>query len=1335
MEPLASTLVQTRAARVVPASSQQVGLWFIHQADPSCAAYHLLFAAEVVAGPEVGDRVREVLTDLVREHEALRVCFRPGQDGPVQYVEHAVPLDLRHRDARHLDPDALRRQVRADSRAPFDLTAAPLWRIHLYRTGEESWVVAFVAHHIAVDFWSLAMLLAEVRSRLNGTASLFPLDGSAFADHARNQSAYLASGAASGLLAAEAERLAEAPSSIDLCGDRPRPPVPSHEGGSVPFTLSPAVSDGVRVLARETASTRYMTLLAAYNVMLSRLSGQPEVLVGTPTSGRLQRRLRHALGNFVNTVVVRGHVDEASTYRELLAATRERVVAAMRGQELPFPWLVRMLAPQRDPSRTPLFQAGFAWDRLPFLANMGQFFLLEPDPSTAVTVAGARLRPYPVPQQEGQTDLWAEMGGERDGGYVGVLRYNTDIFTEGTARGLAATFVATVEALVGRPDVPMRQLSRCDRQQAAALDRWGHGPVRELPDTTLPALIRAQAGRTPDATALVADGEQWSYARLQRAVDAVAAAVRTAGAGPGACVAVLAERGAPLVAALLGVLEAGAAYVPLDPQLPAARLGYMAADSGARLLLTQERLRAHWPAEIPACRLDDVLADGAGLSGHGTVREPAAAGAHPAASTDLAYVLYTSGSTGRPKGVAVPHRALINLLLSMRAETGFSPSDGLLAVTTVSFDIAALELFLPLVAGGRVIMWDGAAADGAALAARIAESGATWIQATPTSWRMLRDAGWDGSPRLHVLCGGEELPAELADFLAPRVASLRNVYGPTETTVWSTAGVVRPSAGVDLGSPLANTQLLVLDGSGRRVEPGFPGELHIGGAGLADGYWRRQELTAERFVTGLPAAPDRRLYRTGDRVRWTSDGRLLYHGRLDSQVKLRGHRIELGEVEATFQAMDGVAAAVAVVRDDRLVAYLVAEPGVTLAPSALRTSAALTLPQYLVPNLVIILPELPRTANHKIDRSRLPAPSPETDVPFTQPRDAVEITLARVWGELLGLPQVSIHANFFELGGHSLLAVQLAAAVRAEWGRELPVSTLLTHGTIAELAAVIRRDEQDTVRGPLVTLRRGDTARRPLFLFHPFGGTIFCYLELAKHLPPGRAIHALEAPGLDRAGDAEVSVEEMATRYLAHLREAQPHGPYALGGWCFGGVIAFEAAGQLHALGEETDLIAAIDTRAPVPANVPEGADDATLLSWFARDLAVPFGTTLDVPAEELRSLGTDDAFDQILARAAAIGVLPGDSDRAQLLRYFEAYLANGIALQTYFPDPTALDLLLLRATDEPADHGPALGWEPLIRGSLEVVDVPGDHNSVMYPPHAATVAAAIAQWMGEHPR
>jgi amino acid adenylation domain-containing protein len=866
----------------------------------------------------------------------------------------------------------------------------------------------------------------------------------------------------------------------------------------------------------------------------------------------------------------------------------------------------------------------------------------------------------------------------------------------------------------------MSTLRRGSDSQIARLDSWGRGQVRAVPGQTLPALILARGALSPDAPAVVDSALTLSHGDLRRHVKAIAAALKKAGVARGDRVAVMLGRDALLIPALLGVLDAGAAYVPLDPRFPARRLEYMAEDSGARVLLTRSDLRPGWPMTV--CHVDRILADGT---------QPEV----PTAASDLAYILYTSGSTGHPKGVAVSHRALVNLLLAMREQTGFCSSDSLLAVTTISFDIAGLELFLPLLAGGTVVICDGdTAADGRKLAARIADSGVTWMQATPTMWRMLRDAGWAGGPGLHALCGGEELPAELAAFLTPRVASLRNVYGPTETTIWSTAGSVRRFPPIDLGTPLANTEVYVADPWGRRTEPGAPGEIWIGGDGLADGYWNRPDLTTERFRTGLPCAPGERLYQTGDRGRWTGDGRLLHLGRLDTQVKLRGFRVELGEVESTLLSVAGVIEAVAVVRDDQLVAYVVTDNRDALTAASIKAAVLGTLPAYMVPSVVVILPELPLTANGKIDRNRLPDPQfRDSAAPYVEPRDAVEIGLTRIWSELLRVPRIGVHDDFFDLGGHSLLSTRVATAIRQEWSIDIAVADLLRYPTIAQLGALLRLGAGEggagkSSKSPLVTIRDGQPGHRPLFLFHPFGGTVFCYIAVARQFPPGRPVIAVEAPGIQHEDDSEVTVEAMAARYLEYVRGIQAHGPYALGGWCFGGVIAFEVARRLRSAGEDIEMLAAIDARAPIAANMPEIPDDWTMLSWFARDLAVPAGKKLQIPAEELRGLGGQAGFDRVLVGATAIGVLAEDADRATLRRYFEVYLANGIALQTYLPQASDLDMLVLRAKDETEDYGPSLGWDSLIRGSLDVEQVPGDHNSVMYPQHAPAVAAAMAQ-------
>ncbi|WP_085314308.1 non-ribosomal peptide synthetase [Derxia lacustris] len=1331
-----------------PLAPEQRGLWFLHRLAPDCGAWHLVFSLaierrETVTSPFAA-RLDALLDELLANYPVLRSCLEDSAAGPRQRADEAARPDLRTLDLRDagVSDAELRERMRADARAPFDLERAPLWRVHLYRLDDSRWTLAFVVHHALLDFWSLGLLLQDIAARLGLVVPDARPDGAGWFAHAAAQSQRSHDPARQAVwLAAWKPMLDGAPVLHGLPLDRPRPLRQRWEGRSRAFALDAATSEGLRRIAREHNATPYMVLLAACHAWLHRLSGDDDIVVASPVAGRLRAEQRRMLGQFVNTLALRARIDAEAPFTALLAQLRQTVLTAMRHQDCPFSWLVEQLAPRRDPGHAPLAQLGFSWERLPLLADFADFFLAEPGPVER-DFGPFALSPFPVPQQEGQLDLLLEMGGERDGAFVGTLKYDDNLFDAATIGHWLDGFRHLVAALAADPERAIADLPLCAADGAPAARAIG--PLRPLPadpaapaaadaatDTTAAdpaadtlARILAVAAARPAAEAVTDCLEApagatrgWSYAELAARADAIAGHLIAAGVAPGSHVGLMLDRSRELVAAMLGIWRAGCAYVPLDPALPAERIADMAADAGLAHLLTESALAARVPAGIAASALDAPLAT--------------SAAARPGAGT-VAYLLYTSGSTGRPKGVRIGHRALLNFLNAMRDRLPLPAGLRLLAVTTPSFDISLLELFLPLTVGATVVVCDRAAlTDGALLARRLDEQRIDLLQATPASWKMLLDAGFDARPGLVALCGGEPLPGWLAEALLARCASLWNMYGPTETTIWSTVAEVRAGEPIHLGAPIDNTTLHVLDERGRPVPDGVLGELWIGGAGLALDYWQRPELTAERFTepAGLPGAG--RLYRTGDRVRWNAAGRLEHHGRLDFQIKLRGFRIELGEIEAVLRAAAGVRDAVAVVREDRagdarLVAYVVADA----SEAALRAALRERLPAYMQPSALVFLDAFPQTHNRKIDRKALPAPTLDAaDADHVAPRDAVEIALAAQFCRLLDLPRVGVHADFFELGGHSLLAVQLVAAIKRSLGVELPVSELIAHGSVAALAARLRalQDGTATASGHVVELQPG-RGGRPLWLFHPIGGTVFCYLELSRQLGEARPIHALEAPGLAADGEAEVTIEKMAEAHLAELRARQPHGPYLLGGWCFGGVLAYEAARQLRAEGETVEGIVLIDTRAPIEANVPSDGDDATLLSWFARDLATPYGKTLHLAPEQLRELPPDTMFDAVLDAARAIDVLPPDADRARLERYFEVYIANAIALQLYFPPADDIPALLLLARDEPADYGPLLGWDRLLPTSLVAQGLPGDHNSIVHAPQAAEVARAINQ-------
>ncbi|WP_084618344.1 non-ribosomal peptide synthetase [Cellvibrio sp. OA-2007] len=1303
-----------------PLAPEQQGLWFLHRMAPDCGAYHLLFSFEAEINSAHRTHYQALLPALLRDYPILRTALPETAAGPCQQVFSSVAADIRMTDVIGMDDCQLRELARQDSRQPFNLAQPPLWRVHLYRRSANRWLVVAVAHHLLLDFWSLGLLLQDVCQRLGlPIPSSTQPDGQGYGVRAESLQVVPEARQAQ-WRDYWCEQLKGIPPAHGIPLDQPRQRLQSYEGRSLAFSLSRETSDQLKALTRARGVTPFMTFLATWAISLHSLCGDEDWVISSPVAGRLARAERQQLGQFVNTLALRVGVDGKQTFAEVLQQVRERVIGAIKHQDCPFPWLVEQLAPERDPGLAPLSQIGFSWERLPLLADFEGFFLPEP-PAQVLRFDEVMLSPFAVPQQEGQLELQLEMGGERDGAYTGQLKYVTGLFTPASAQRVRDNFMRWVKTLVANPETPINQLQTLSEEQQQLLLQLGRGPERlwypphaQFGMDEILGDIAERVKTTPDALAVMDGQQRYSYQQLWARAHSIAGALAAQGVAPQTHVGLFLHRHCDLLASILGVWLCGAAYVPLDPNFPAERLAYIAEDAQLHLLLTESALLNDLPLPMACLVVDQPLAANAGFQPvHG----------------QAAYILYTSGSTGKPKGVRVGHASLRNFLLSMQELLGWDAQHRLLAITTTAFDISLLELFLPMLGGGSLMIADNSTShDGQALARCLNDHGINCLQATPASWKMLLDAGWQAAPGFTALCGGEALTPDLASRLHAQVEHLWNVYGPTETTVWSTASRLEPGTNIHLGQPLANTQLYVLDAEGQLAAPGAFGELWIGGTGLALDYWRRPELTQEKF-TYLPQLRSAgRLYRTGDKVRWNSLNQLEHHGRLDFQVKLRGYRIELGEIEQLIKQSAGVKDALVIVREDRpgdtrLVAYLIADEA--LDQAVISAQLAEKLPAYMLPSAWVKLAAFPETPNRKVDRKALPKPSyDDTGRTYRAPADALQMQLAGLFGELLDMSNVGADDDFFALGGHSLLAVQLLSAIRRLTGADLALADLLQHKTVASLAARIR-NHSDQTGGMNITLRAGvDT--QPLWLFHPIGGNVFCYLELVRQLNPARPVIAFQAPGLDDMDAAEVSIENMASLYLEQLRQLQPEGPYLLGGWCFGGTLAFEVARQLQRSGEWVDGVVLIDTRAPIEANVPADSDDATLLSWFARDLATPYGKSLRIAPETLRELAPEHMFSHVLDEAKAIGVLPLDADVAALERYFQVYIGNGIALRLYFPEPEPLPLLLLRALDEQEDYGPSLGWSELAAAGLTQIDLAGDHNSIMYAPQAQAVASAI---------
>ncbi len=1031
-----------------PLSFAQERLWFMDQLAPGSPVYNTVDVVRFFGRDT--EAIKRAVNELVRRHEVLRtaVSYDDGEAMQIVFpsVDLAIPeLDLSAVPEQERESEWLR-VAREDGRRPFVLSRPPLLRATLIHLSDQEHLLLLTIHHIIVDEWSMEIIHRELQQLYTtfsrGQPSPLPELPIQYADFAcwqrdRSQREMLER-----QTSYWKEELAGAPAILELPTDKVRPALQSFRGATEIFDLPKELLESLRSLGREEQATLFMTLVAGFMALLHRYTGQDDVLIGTPISGRTRSETENLIGFFVNNIVLRARFADDLNFRSLLQQVREKALGAYTHQDLSFGQLVAELAPERDPSHTPLFQV--------------MFVLQNPEAaSQASSAAGARQ----LETGTSKFDLTLFLS-ETSSGLDGLIEYSTDLFEAETVRRFFEHYRTLLETMARHPDQSISSvamLADADRQKL--LVDW-NGTAVAFPekDRCLHEIIAEQAKRTPDQVALVCGQEQLTYHELDRRANQLAHYLKSAGVGPDVLAGVCVERSTEMVVALLGILKAGAAYVPLDPSFPQNRLAHMVEDSGMHVLVTHRNLENILPVRpADVVRLD---ADWQEIA-----KQPGDSVSLPAANPrSLAYVLYTSGSTGEPKGVEVAHSALTNLLLSMRREPGFTAEDTLFAVTTLSFDIAGLEIYLPLISGGRVVIASSEdARDPARLMDLMAQCNCNVMQATPATWQTLIDAGWRGSSNLKILCGGEALRPDLAQELLPRCAELWNMYGPTETTIWSTIHrVVSADRIVPIGRPIANTQVVLLDKHLNLVPERAVGELYIGGAGLARGYWHRPDLTRERFIRS-PFDPKARLYRTGDLARWLPDGTLECLGRVDNQVKIRGFRIELGEIETILGRHEAVRQCVVVSRDDhagQLVAYFTPQTGSAPELAALRTYLKKELPDYMIPSAFVSMEQLPMTPNGKIDRKALPAAdgADQIEGEFVAPRDEIEQALARLWGEVLKARRVGVHDNFFELGGHSLLAVRIIFEIEKLFGRRLPLATLLRAPTIAHLADELRKE-------------------------------------------------------------------------------------------------------------------------------------------------------------------------------------------------------------------------------------------------------------------------------------
>ncbi|MBX9602041.1 MAG: amino acid adenylation domain-containing protein [Bryobacteraceae bacterium] len=1036
--------------QVAPVTSAQREIWLAAQmGDDANCAYNEATTLRL-SGPLDKDALRQALQEVVRRHDALRATFT--SDGVSMVIADRLAINVESVDFSGLAPEARDQELAAmvvrEGETPFDLTAGPLLRASLAQLDPEEHVLFLTAHHIVCDGWSFNVLLEELSqlyARFSRATDSEMEDAPSYAAYARQEVARRSSPRFAEIEGYWLSQYAAVPAALELPADHPRPPNRTYRGSTERRTIGEAVYRSVKKLGASQGATLFATLLAGFEALLFRLAGQQEFPVGIPAAGQSVEGAAGLIGHCVNFLPLRARTAGNMSFREHLADTRRRLLEAQENQPYTYGELIPKLPLTRIPGRMPLVEVEFNVERVDYHQEF----------------AGLRSAFEPSPKRYVNFDIFLNVIETRSG-LILDCDYNSEVFDATTIQRWLRHYEHLLDAAARSPELPLERLPLLDETERTRIVRGFNETHRAFPrELRAHQLFELRAAEAPHATAVTFEGRDYSYRDLNREANRLAGRISEMGAVPGGLVALLLEPSFEMAASMLAVWKAGCAYVPLDPSHPVERNRMAFEDARPLVVLTQSHLLSLVP-ESPAT----VLAVDQGRPAPSSDdRNPA----HPRSPSELAYVIFTSGSTGRSKGVAVEHHSLTNFLLSMQERPGFEAGQSLLAVTTISFDIAVLEWFLPLISGGRVIPASPRMlADGMQLFEFVANSAPDVMQATPTLWRMLIEAGWQGDRRLKVLCGGEPLSSALAAQLAGSCRELWNMYGPTETTIWSACGRLDKDEEVSVGRPIANTRVYVLDPAGAPCPVGVPGEIFIAGAGVARGYLGNPSLTAEKFVPD-PFEPGARMYRTGDLGRFTPDGSLLCLGRLDSQVKIRGFRVELEEIETALLQLPGVSAAAAAVREDhpgdrRLVAYLVPSGRNVLDPAAVRSALAGRLPGYMVPAHLMILERLPLTQNGKLDRKRLP-PLADSAAPAARPartpRNELETRLVEIWREVLRVPGIGIDDDIFEAGGDSLLVFQIAMRA-SKSGIPLQPRSMFLHRTIARLAGALQEDSVTT---------------------------------------------------------------------------------------------------------------------------------------------------------------------------------------------------------------------------------------------------------------------------------
>jgi amino acid adenylation domain-containing protein len=1312
----------------IPLSFAQERLWFLDRMEPGGTFYSVPAALRATGRLDLA-ALRAALDGIVRRHESLRATFHQEEGEPWQRFEAGARapmpvVDLTALPSGRREPEALR-QARAEAARPFDLEHGPVLRMLLLRMHPEEWVMFVNMHHIVSDGWSVGIFIRELAALYGGHAAggQLPELPVRYSDFVAWQRRWLSGEVLDAQIAWWKQELAGASTLLELPTDRPRPPVQSFRGASRPMILPAELSAGIRALGRREGGTLFMTLLAGFLALLHRYTGQEDVLVGSPIANRVRPEVEGLIGLFVNAVTLRGRLGGEPTFREFLQRVRAAALGAYAHQDLPFERLVQEMQVERSLARHPLYQVVFS------LLNT---------PGGMLELPGIILEPLDLEGGTAKLDLLLSFtdddteGADLGGGW----EYSTDLFDGATVERMSGHLRTLLAAAVSDTD-PGRRIADLplltEAETLQLLGEWNDTADTSPGDLCLHHLLEASAARDPEAVAVTYEDESLTYGELDGLAERLARRLRGMGIGPEALVGLCLESGIDRLVAVVAVFKAGGAYLPLDPSHPRERLTGTLEDSRARVVLTHEDLLAVVPeTDAEVVCLDRPAAEPADV----VLPEPD--------PDNLAYVIYTSGSTGRPNGVMVTHRTAVQLIVQAVEHAELGPAGRVLQAVSFSFDASVLETWMALAAGATLcISRREARMSGEAMGEMIRNERITTAVMTPAVLGALPPPAELPSLRV-ILAGGDSCPGEVATRWAPPASGLSrlyNCYGPTETTIYtamlSCFGAYRKEP--PIGRAIRNARAYLFDPRGQLVPAGVPGELYMAGAGLARGYLNRPGLTAARFVPDPFGGPGERLYRTGDLARWLPGGNLEFLGRVDRQVKIRGLRIELGEIEAALAKHPLVAECAVFVHDEgsrRLVACVVprlesGEPERQDLSSQLREHLRDRLPEYMIPAGFLFLEALPLTPTGKLDRRALAQLGGgmhgiAADAGRVEPRDVLELELTRIWAEVLEVPRVGVRDDFFELGGHSLMAVRLMARVKERFGRELPLAILFQGGTVEAMAARLREpgEGEEESSGSILVPIQSKGSEPPLFLVHPAGGDVLCFAGLGRYLSPDQPVYGLQSRGLSGNEAPLDHVEEMAALYLEEMKRVQPAGPYRIGGWSLGGLIAWEMARQLRERGEEVGLLALLDSSPEIAEGGGEGVfeDDADFLADMAAYVENLWGKRVGVTREDLKGLEREEQLARLLEAFREADFLPPGAGLDQVRRVLDVYRANARAASLYEPKPYCGRVTLYRAGEGEDDFG----WGRLTAEPVEVVPVPGHHLTLLAEPNVEVLAERL---------